>query len=191
MAVEVSHLLGDHVCLGMAFESSLGKYGRERSSSLGFQPAWLKCMAHPVGLPAHTPLGPDPTVEVLGSVPGADKGHLVKHHSSKAVCLFSLYLKKFQEMWLQSSGLPLSPASLPAAAGHARVARGQVTSGLGLGQSRCSGWRWGVGGVPSADFPAVSSSISFPATFLRSRIFWNEGNYFVLLRKLCRRLGSR
>lgn len=135
----------------------------------------------------HTP-GPRSHTRGSWVSPWADKGHLVKHRSS--VCFFSLYLKKFQEMWLQSSGLPLSPASLPEAAGHARVARGQVTSGLGPGQSRCSGWRWGVEGGPSADFPAVNSSISFPATFLRSRIFWNEGTYFVLLRKLCRHLGS-
>lgn len=88
------------------------------------------------------------------------------------------------EMWLRSSGLPLSPASLPVTAATPGYQEDKLHLVWGLDRL-CSGQ-----GAPT-DFPAVDSSISFPGMFLRSRIFWKEGNSFVLRRKLCRHSGSR
>lgn len=144
----------------------------------------MKWSVHDVGLRLHRPLGPNPKLDVK-SVPGTEECRLVQCCGSEAVCLLSLYLKKFQEMSLKSSGLLLSQASLPVATGHARVSRGQAASVLGPGQRLCSGTR-----VP-ADLPGVNSVFSFRGMFLRSRIFCNEGNYCVLLGKLWRHLGSR
>ena len=105
------------ICLGTVFELSLGKYGLEQFRRQVVWVAGLQGVVPPGGLPGRRLLGPDPMLQVLRLVPGADEGHLVKHRSSEAVCLFSLYLKKFQEMWPKSSGLPLSAGSLPAARG--------------------------------------------------------------------------
>ena len=122
-----SHLLGG------VFELGLRKAWLADFCPYPVEAAWLKSLVPGAGLLVHRPWDLDSKPDVQ-SIPRAGEWRLTKHGSLESVCLFSLHLKKFQEMSLQRSGPLLSQASLPVAPGCARRSRGQATSALGPGQ---------------------------------------------------------